>query len=91
MTKASALAVAAAVTGALGYAALTGSASAQTEKMVKFEKCYGVTKAGKNDCQTASSSCAGTSKKDAQSDAWLYVPVGTCDKLVGGSMTPKAS
>ena len=31
-----------------------------------MEKCYGVAKAGKNDCQTANSSCAGTSKKDAQ-------------------------
>jgi len=33
------------------------------------EKCYGVAKAGKNDCQTASSSCAGTSKRDGQADA----------------------
>jgi uncharacterized membrane protein len=51
------------------------------------EKCYGVAKAGKNDCQTASSSCAGTSKKDAQADAWIAVPKGTCDKIVGGKMS----
>lgn len=51
------------------------------------EKCYGVSKAGKNDCQTASSSCAGTSKKDAQADAWIAVPKGTCDKIVGGKLT----
>jgi uncharacterized membrane protein len=51
------------------------------------EKCYGVSKAGKNDCQTASSSCAGTSKKDAQVDAWIAVPKGTCDKIVGGKLT----
>lgn len=49
------------------------------------EKCYGIAKAGKNDCQTANSSCAGTSKKDSQGDAWIYVPAGTCTKLVGGS------
>jgi uncharacterized membrane protein len=49
-----------------------------------LEKCFGVVKAGKNDCQTATSSCAGTSKKDAQSDAWISVPKGTCDKIVGG-------
>ena len=54
------------------------------------EKCYGVAKAGKNDCQTASSSCAGTSKSDGQKDAWVYVPAGTCDKLVGGSLEPSA-
>jgi len=52
-----------------------------------MEKCYGVSKAGKNDCQTASSSCAGTSKKDHQADAWISVPKGTCDKLVGGKTT----
>lgn len=50
------------------------------------DKCYGVVKAGKNDCQTANSACAGTSTKDGQKDAWVYVPKGTCDKLVGGSM-----
>ena len=52
-----------------------------------MEKCYGVSKAGKNDCQTVGSSCAGTSKKDAQSDAWVSVPKGTCEKLVGGKLT----
>jgi len=54
------------------------------------EKCYGVSKAGKNDCQTANSSCAGTSRRDAQKDAWVYVPAGTCEKLVGGSNQPRA-
>jgi uncharacterized membrane protein len=53
------------------------------------EKCYGLAKAGKNDCQTASSSCAGTSKKDGQGDAWIYAPAGTCEKLVGGSLKSK--
>ncbi|MFO1162705.1 MAG: DUF2282 domain-containing protein [Reyranellaceae bacterium] len=51
-----------------------------------MEKCYGVAKAGKNDCQTAKSSCAGTSKTDAQADAWISVPKGTCDKLIGGKL-----
>ena len=54
-----------------------------------MEKCYGVVKAGKNDCQTANSSCAGTSKTDNQGDAWLFVPSGTCEKLTGGSLEPK--
>jgi uncharacterized membrane protein len=53
------------------------------------EKCYGIAKAGKNDCQTATSSCAGTAKKDAQADAWLSVPKGTCEKIAGGSLTAK--
>jgi uncharacterized membrane protein len=54
------------------------------------EKCYGIAKAGKNDCQTANSSCAGTSKRDGQGDAWIYMPAGSCGKVVGGSARPKA-
>jgi uncharacterized membrane protein len=57
----------------------------------KSEKCYGVAKAGKNDCQTATTSCAGTSRRDGQGDAWIYVPAGTCERLVGGSLEPKKS
>jgi uncharacterized membrane protein len=53
------------------------------------EKCYGLVKAGKNDCQTANSSCAGTSRRDSQGDAWVYMPKGSCEKLVGGSLQPK--
>ena len=51
-----------------------------------MEKCYGVAKAGRNDCQTDHSSCAGTSKTDRQPDAWISVPKGTCDKVMGGSL-----
>jgi uncharacterized membrane protein len=50
------------------------------------EKCYGIVKAGKNDCPTATSSCAGTSKKDSQADAWISLPKGACEKLVGGKL-----
>ncbi len=60
---------------------------AATQAQGNMEKCYGVAKAGKNDCQTASSSCAGTSKKDAQADAWISLPRGTCDKLIGGKLS----
>jgi uncharacterized membrane protein len=54
------------------------------------EMCYGIAAASKNDCKTASHSCAGTANKDAQGDSWIYVPVGTCSKIVGGSTAPKA-
>jgi uncharacterized membrane protein len=60
---------------------------AATQAQRNMEKCYGVSKAGKNDCQTAKSSCAGTSKTDSQGDAWISVPKGVCDKLVGGKTT----
>jgi len=54
------------------------------------EKCYGIAKAGKNDCQTATHSCAGTSTTDADASSWIYLPAGTCEKLAGGSLQPKA-
>jgi uncharacterized membrane protein len=66
-------------------AALAAPVAARAQGHV--EKCYGIAKAGKNDCQTAHSSCAGTSKKDGQPDAWLAVPKGTCEKIVGGKLT----
>ena len=55
-----------------------------------MEKCYGVAKAGQNDCAAGpGTSCAGTSTKDAQANAWMFVAKGTCEKLVGGSLTAK--
>ena len=51
------------------------------------EKCAGIVKAGKNDCGTRKSSCAGTAKVDRDPEAWVYVPKGTCDKIAGGTVT----
>ena len=54
------------------------------------EKCYGVAKAGKNDCKAGpGTSCAGSSTSDAQGNAWMLVLKGTCNKIVGGSLTEK--
>ena len=50
-----------------------------------FEKCYGVARAGLNDCFTAKNSCAGTTTKDNEPQAWIYVPKGTCARIVGGT------
>lgn len=54
----------------------------------KMEKCYGIVKAGLNDCKTAKASCAGSSTKDKQRDAFIFVPTGTCDKIVDGALKP---
>lgn len=72
--------------------ATTGDVMAGEGKKPTMEKCYGIAKAGKNDCAIKSqgTSCAGSAKKDGIADAWIYVPAGTCDKIVGGSKTPKA-
>ena len=44
-------------------------------------------KAGKNDCGTKAHSCAAQAKKDGMADEWIYLPKGSCSKLVGGSTT----
>jgi uncharacterized membrane protein len=57
----------------------------------KAEKCYGLAKAGKNDCaSTGNNSCAGTSKANADPKAWIYVPAGYCERIVNGSTKSKA-
>jgi uncharacterized membrane protein len=80
--------IASAVVAALTLPAVAQAGPAPKPKF-EAEKCYGIAKAGKNDCQTANSSCAGTSKRDNQNDAWIYMPAGACDKVVGGSTQPK--
>lgn len=54
----------------------------------KYEKCYGVARAGQNDCFFAANSCAGTSTNDDDPRAWVYVPQGTCKKISGGTIEP---
>jgi uncharacterized membrane protein len=74
------------IAAAIGAAASAGQAHA--DDSTPSEKCYGVAKAGKNDCQTPVSSCAGTNKADGNRQAFLLLPKGTCQKLAGGSLTP---
>ena len=51
-----------------------------------MEKCYGIAKAGQNDCAAGpGTSCAGTSTRDYQGDAWKLVAKGSCEKTA----TPK--
>ena len=54
-------------------------AAAQKQPM---EKCYGVAKAGQNDCAAGpGTSCSGTSTRDYQGDAWKLVAKGTCENI----------
>ena len=66
-------------------AAQAGPAAADPSK----DKCFGVAKAGQNDCASASGShsCAGTATKDKDPGDWKYVEKGTCEKM-GGMMAP---
>ena len=85
------LLISSAVAAVTSLAASGAFAGPATQPDYSFEKCYGIAKAGMNDCQTATHSCAGTSTADMAGDSWIYVPGGTCSKIAGGSMAPKAS
>jgi uncharacterized membrane protein len=66
---------------------LAQTASAQETQGDK-EKCYGIAKAGQNDCGTAQHTCAGKAKKDNTPEEWKYVAKGTCEKLGGKTKVP---
>jgi uncharacterized membrane protein len=68
---------------ALGIGAVSQPAAAAKEG---FEKCAGVVKAGKNDCGTSQHGCAGQATKNGDKEEWVYVPNGTCDKIVGATL-----
>ena len=72
---------------ALGLAA---SVSAEPVKQPSgSEKCYGIAKAGKNDCGTAKHACAGFAKADNEPTEWKYVAKGTCESLGGTAAAKK--
>jgi len=69
-------------------AALSAGPSFAADK-VEMEKCYGVVKAGKNDCAGPAHACAGQAKTDSGGKEFVTVPKGTCARLTGGSLAPK--
>jgi uncharacterized membrane protein len=75
------------VSAALGGLLALGAVSA-TAAEEATEKCYGVAKAGKNDCAAGKHACAGQATKDRDANEWVKVPKGTCERLVGGSLAP---
>jgi uncharacterized membrane protein len=85
----SAAVLASAVTAAVAVVSTSTPAYA-----AKKEKCYGVSVKGGNDCAAGpGTTCAGTSTKNYQGDAWKYVNKGTCVSMSlpggrKGSLTP---
>jgi len=69
------------------------AANAGAQEKTTMEKCYGVAKAGENDCAAGpGTSCAGSSTTDDQGNAWKLVEKGTCESIVTpagmGSLAP---
>ncbi|MBK7543514.1 MAG: DUF2282 domain-containing protein [Candidatus Competibacteraceae bacterium] len=76
------LTLAAAVAGALSMVASPAFAAKENQ-----DKCYGIAKAGENDCASAAGThdCSGHSKTSYDGQEWKYVAKGTCEKM-GGQM-----
>lgn len=81
------------MSAAIGSLVAIGTLSVGTaiaaEGKADMEKCYGVAKAGKNDCASGGHACAGQSTA-AGGGEFLSLPKGTCEKLVNGSLTKKS-
>jgi uncharacterized membrane protein len=75
------------VSSALASAIALGLAGPVAAQDKGKEKCYGIAKAGQNDCANLSGthSCAGQSKVDMAADEWKYVAAGTCKDMKGMS------
>ena len=73
------------VSSALASALALGLAGTATAQDKAKEKCFGVAKAGANDCAnlSGSHSCAGQAKADMQPADWKYVAKGSCKGMKG--------
>jgi len=73
---------------ALGASLTATSANAVPDQPKFWEKCAGIAKQGKNDCGALDGKhgCAGMAKKSNDAQEWVYVPKGTCAKIVGGKV-----
>ncbi len=69
---------------------IAGAASSAVAEGAAKEKCYGVVKAGANDCANAAKthSCAGQAATDADGGEFIALPAGVCDRLASGSTAP---
>jgi len=77
----------------IGLLTLGATAATNAQAQADKEKCFGVAKAGQNDCAnvTGSHSCAGLAKKDNDPGEWKYVAKGSCEKMGGKMSAPKKS
>ena len=76
--------VASAMTAAIALAGCIG-----THKIVSTttEKCFGIARAGNNDCAVEAHGCKGQALATRSPGDFIYLPLGTCEKMTGGSLT----
>lgn len=79
------------IAAALGAAIATVYAntdwfSCAPKEAQQTERCYGVVRAAKNDCANTKHSCATQAIKDGDSEEWITVPQGLCERILGGKV-----
>ncbi|TMH37787.1 MAG: DUF2282 domain-containing protein [Betaproteobacteria bacterium] len=81
----------AALAGILALGLAASASAGPVTPQAGQEKCYGVAKAGQNDCGTAKHACAGLGAKvNGDPTEWKYVAKGTCVNIGGNTTAPKA-
>ena len=82
--------VASAVAAVLAVPTPSGAAPPAPKPAYAAEKCYGINIRGRNDCAAPGAhACASESQLDNDPRSWIYVPLGACAKIAGGSTSPK--
>ncbi len=79
------IAISAVMTLCVSYAASAADAPMGMANIKGMDKCYGIAKAGMNDCASGKHGCASEAKVDGAKDEFLLTPTGLCNKIVGGS------
>ena len=90
MKKTAAVASISSLLGALALATVftVPADAAPVAQPSGYAKCYGVAKAGKNDCSAGAHSCAGQATENSDKASFVYLPAGACEKLAGGTTSP---
>ncbi|MFZ1623849.1 MAG: DUF2282 domain-containing protein [Gammaproteobacteria bacterium] len=73
-----------------GLLALGLATSANAAPDTGKEKCYGVAKAGQNNCAANGHSCQALAKNDNDPAEWKYVPKGECEAAGGKTSAPES-
>ncbi|OWY37254.1 hypothetical protein CEK28_17800 [Xenophilus sp. AP218F] len=75
--------LASALSAVIAIGALASAPAAAADQ----EPCYGIAKAGQNDCKSGAHDCKGHAKTDNDPGDFKLVPSGTCQQM-GGQTQP---
>ena len=74
------------ITTAVSSLLAMGAFAVSAQDAPDMEKCYGIVKAGANDCAGPGHTCQGQAATDADANEYILLPAGTCDRIAGGEV-----